>query len=114
MHAWNNDWQGVLQYASAEQMAILEKHRAHYNIKFPQWKDLIYICVKVGNIDALQFVMSRAHQIRENREFSNLFLGACANGHLHMVKWLTCQFNLTVDDVRENDNRALRGSCTHR
>ena len=43
--------------------------------------------------------------------YNHIFSQACSDGRLEICKWLVRTFNLTAEDVRSDDNSALRWAC---
>lgn len=39
------------------------------------------------------------------------FIWACKNGYFEMIEWLHSQYNFSTDDIRTDDNFALRWAC---
>jgi hypothetical protein len=46
-----------------------------------------------------------------NRQDNSALYGACYNGHTHVARWLTSEFNLSPQDARSNGNLILAQTC---
>ena len=57
LHAWKTDWKNALKLLSADQMAILERHRNIHCLPFPPERNLLDTCVEVGNEDVMQYIV---------------------------------------------------------
>ena len=70
--------------------------------------------IKLRKINTLLNEILSNHQLWRdvNNEFArNRFQKMCKIGNLHSAQWITQYFDLTREDVRSNNNYALRYSC---
>ena len=67
-----------------------------------------YVAINTTTWEAMS-VLANNNQLHRYKEDQLLF--ACCKGHLKIIQWLYSACELTVEDVRSNDNWALQLAC---
>jgi hypothetical protein len=77
-------------------------------------KDALKASCKNGHLEVSRWLNDTFNlDIYDLSEYISILQTTCKHGHIEIVRWLQDTFELTADDVRSDNNYALRESCAH-